>query len=136
MSTLTITWDFDDLDDSIQDAGYQRNPRWPLVEHLLYQLKFRAGSVELDISDKSGEGAFLINVLGDEDKYYPTLLYRKADGNVEIRVHDDKKKGTEPVTLRRDSHYACNICEDFSLIHRMFKEFYDTGDVSEELLRY
>ena len=136
MTEMTITWDFDDLDDLIENGGYQRSPRWPLVEHFLHQLQYRAGSVELDISDKPGEGAISITVIGDEGKFYPVLRYRQADGDVQLRAYDDKKKSTEPVIVRRNSYYDCNICEDFVLIHRMFKEFYDTGNVSEELLHW
>jgi len=135
MSTMTITWDFDDLEDSIQDGGYQRDPRWPLVEHFLNQLEFRSGGVRLDISDKPGEGAYMLDVTGEEGKYYPTLLYRMADGHSQSRAYDDKSKGTDLVDVRRESYYDCNVIQDFALILRMFKEFYDTGSVSEELLK-
>lgn len=135
MSTLTITWDFDDLEYSIQDGGYQRDPGWPLIEHFLNQLQFRTGSVELEIPKKSSEGAYLLDVVGDEGKYYPELLYRLPDGHPQSRVYDDKSKGTDLVDVRGESYYECNVIEDFALIHRMFKEFYETGSVSEDLLK-
>lgn len=136
MSTMTISWSFDDWEDLIQDGGYQRNPRWPLVEHFLNQLEFRTGSVELDVSGKSDEGAYLIKVVGEEGTYYPSLLYREADGDVQLRVHDDKSKGTEPVDVRGEPYLDCNVVHDFALILRMFKEFYDTGNVSLDLLHW
>jgi hypothetical protein len=132
---MTLTWDFDDLECPIQDGGYQRAPRWPLVEHFLNQLEFRTGSVELDISDKPGEGAYLLDVVGEEGKYYPELLYRLPDGHPQSRVYDDKSKGTDLVDVRGESYFDCNVIEDFALIYRMFKEFYETGSVSEELLK-
>jgi hypothetical protein len=135
MSAMTIKWGFDDLDHPIHDGGYQRDPRWPLVEHFLNQLEFREGNVRLDISDKQGEGAYMLDVVGEEGKYYPTLLYRMADGHPQSRVYDDKSKGTDLVDVRGESYYDCNVIQDFALIHRMFKEFYETGSVSEDMLK-
>jgi hypothetical protein len=133
---MTISWSFDDWEELIHDGGYQRNPRWPLVEHFLNQLEFRTGSVELDISDKPGEGAYLIKVVGEEGKYYPSLLYREADGDVQLRVYDDKNKGTEQIDVRGEPYYDCNVVHDFAPILCMFKEFYDTGNVSLDLLHW
>lgn len=69
----------------------------------------------------------------DNKRYLMTLLEITEDDTV-VRAYDNPTAPAEMVDILGDSWDARQLTDDFKLVVRLFKEFFETGNVSREWL--
>ena len=108
------------------------NATWADVEAVLPELK-EEGSFRLTIWPQHKTGTSLLDVQSENGNYMPSMLVAGERG---VRVFvNPEGRDKDYVSIGGYQNDAMALTQDFDLVVRMIKEFYDTGDVSKDLLK-
>lgn len=113
-----------------------KNPTWSRVLYSLEKLKSNNGSICLSIIDPPLIGPESLSVRGDSGRYLISMLDNITEDDDEVRSYTNPKviPGEKEVEILGDSWDASMVSDDIDLVRRVFKEFYETGNVSRTLL--
>ncbi|MEM6160093.1 hypothetical protein AAH446_05970 [Erwinia sp. P6884] len=112
-----------------------RGPRWGDVEEFLIKLKGGSGGLRLRIIPEPDIGPMNLDVSTDDGFYLLTLL-ESSECDLTVRTYWDKSKSDNDKKIQIYGDYwpEHQLTNDFDLVVRTFKEFFDTGNVSVDLL--
>jgi len=110
-----------------------RRPEWPDVEELLSKLKDKQGSMRLVVLPEPSVGPVNIDVSSEDGFYLITLLEYSEDSS-DVRSYWDMAKDNNKIIVLGNYWPERQLTKDFSLVVSIFKEFFDTGNVSTNLL--
>lgn len=110
-----------------------RRPEWIDVKELLLKLEGEAGSVRLNILPDPSIGPSHLNVSTDNGFYLLTLLEYSNDDS-DVRSYWDMSLPDKKILIHGDYWPERQLTKNFDLVVRIFKEFFDTGNVSTDLL--
>ncbi|MEX0447439.1 hypothetical protein [Xenorhabdus sp. SGI246] len=113
-------------------GGMDNSPDWAFVEHTLIALKGRSGTLTLDVSDNVGDPEML--QLRTEAGYYLIMLGEIFEDEYNVRSYYDRKVVDQQIDILGDYWSTRQLIRDFDLVVRIFKEFFDTGNVTKSLL--
>jgi len=108
------------------------NATWADVEAVLPVLKEEA-FFRLSIVPEPESGPALLEIQSEGGHYLPGMLVIGKPGGRNFYNPDDA--GKDEVSVGGYMWDPVSVTQDFDLILRMVKEFYETGDVSQELLK-
>ena len=108
------------------------NASWKDVEAVLPELEDEA-DFGLSIMPWPKTGPASLSVESEDGNYLPTMLIT-GEGYVRGFVNQSGRD-KEDVSIGGYNYDAMSVTQDFDLIVRMIKEFYETGDVSKDLLK-
>jgi hypothetical protein len=131
---MNLKWGIDrppPLNDS--RGGNQDQPSWRLVEFMLGSVEDFGGSMTLTFLKQPDVGPGSLQVAAEKGKYLLTLL-EHTKGKSIVRDFTNPDAKDEMVGLRGNLWHASMICTDFTLVRRAFKDFFETGDVSYQIL--
>jgi hypothetical protein len=114
-------------------------PSWSDVEqHLEAAASAEADTLGLDILNAAEVGPRSLAVYCASGRFCVTLWAATADDHNVRVLNPIFVKSSASMTPRDMTHpdfFPTNaICDDFNLIKRIVKEFFETGDVSRDLL--
>lgn len=118
------------------DEKYVRNesPLWSDVIDFLNVLKNNSGAVNIRIINAPDIGPERLSVEAENGFYLVTLLEYDESGG-DVRSIWDKTSSSEEYVIILGNYWPKRqLTKDFDLVVRIFKEFFDTGNVSTELL--
>ncbi|RAW81724.1 DUF6911 family protein [Photorhabdus laumondii] len=124
MDNLLLSWS------TLQNGGSEKYPSWERVNNLLHSLKINSGCVTIDYLDNEGYLLSELQVRMDNGIYLVTML----DENDEIFTFWDPTQSNDKIDILGDYWPARQLTKDFDFVVKVFKEFFDTGNVSKELL--
>ncbi|PQQ22498.1 DUF6911 family protein [Photorhabdus hindustanensis] len=115
--------------------GYKTisNPIWGDVESFLDNIKYNSGEVSLELREEPNFGPVNIRVSASDGNYLITLLEYTEDDS-EVRTYWDETKPDKQILLYANYWPARQLTTNFDFVVKVFKEFFDTGNVSKELL--
>lgn len=135
------------------ERGKGENPTWQEIEDALRKVGDGPGAVSIDVLDQSkgGEVTYIngkrYRSLGEpvnslqlhaEKGYFMLMLGEPVDGEWCVRTYhkpgrDLASAGTKMAIL--GNYWSVNeLCRDLDVVVRIFREFFETGDVSEQLM--
>jgi hypothetical protein len=131
MHQLSLYWTVGESGDL--RGGNQKKPTWPEIEMWLEQARTDSGVVGLDIVDGPEIGPQGLQLRSDQGNYLLTLGETDSDDyHVRSFTNYDAKPGRVDIV---GDYWDCGeVCTDFSIVTRVFREFFDSGDVSRDLL--
>jgi hypothetical protein len=130
MRQLSLSWT--EGVGEIATGRHQTAPLWSDVEYRLERAK-RCGSVGLDIIDAPESGPQSLQVFCDQAGYL--LMLGELDGeDHHIRSFTNAEAAPGKVAILGEYWDARNLCQDFAVVKAVFREFFDTGDVSHAVL--
>ena len=109
-----------------------KNATWSDIEAVLPELRGEAFFV-LSIRPVPESGPRALEVQSENGNYLPFLGLADVRGGRAF-VNPDGR-GKDDVSVGGYEYTAMAVTQDFDLIVRMIKEFYETGDVSKDLLK-
>jgi len=114
---------------------YVRNefPLWPDVLDFLNVLKNSGGSVNIRIINAPEVGPERLSVEAENGFYLVTLLEYDESGG-DVRSIWNQTSSGENVMILGNYWPKRQLTKDFDLVVRIFKEFFDTGNVSNDIL--
>ena len=112
-----------------------RAPKWNDVEEFLMKLRGNTGCVRLRIVPEPDIGPMNLEVSTDDGFYLLTLL-ECSESDLTVRSYWDKSKSgmEKKIQIYGDYWPERQLTKDFDLVVRVFKEFFDIGNVSTKLL--
>lgn len=111
------------------------NPSWEQIVSCLNKLKSESGSIRISVVEPPAVGPETLSVRGDSGHYLITMLDNINDDEEEIRsLFFKEKKGLPQVDILGDYWDPQIVTDDLDLVVRIFKEFYETGNVSQGIL--
>lgn len=110
-------------------------PKWSDVEQFLMKLKGGSGGVRLRIIPEPDIGPMKLDMATDDGFYLLTLL-ECSESDLTVRSYWDKSKSgkNKKIQIYGDYWPEQQLTNDFNLVVRAFKEFYDSGNVSAGIL--
>lgn len=112
-----------------------QSPNWSKVEEFLNTIKGDSGGVRLRIIPEPDIGPMNLDVSTDDGLYLLTLLECSESGLIVRSYLDKSKSGKEnKIQIYGDYWPEKQLTNDFYLVVKIFKEFFDTANVSTDLL--
>ncbi len=112
----------------------KNTPSWSDVLNFLNVLKKSSGSVNISIINTQDIGPERLSVEAENGFYLVTLLeYDESGGDVRS-IWDKTSSSGEHVIIRGNYWPKRQLTKDFDLVVKIFEEFFNTGNVSTELL--
>ncbi|MFK3798499.1 DUF6911 family protein [Pseudomonas sp. NPDC088444] len=114
-------------------GGSSHDVDWSEVRAKLRLLVSLPGSVSLNIECAADMSPLNISVRADASNYLVTLL-EEVEDDTEVRAYSNPTACAEMVELLGDYWDARLLTSDFDFVCMVFKEFFETGDVSRQWL--
>ncbi|MCT8342875.1 MULTISPECIES: DUF6911 family protein [Photorhabdus] len=110
-------------------GGKTKFPIWLDIEKILLNLKGKSGVLVLSVINNETE----LQVRTEEGDYLLTLGEVMED-EYNVRSYWDPEGPDQKINILGDYWPARQLTKDFDFVVKVFKEFFDTGNVSKELL--
>lgn len=114
-------------------GGKKKFPTWEEVKENLSELDGRAGTLTLDIFDSGNIGPDMLQVRAESGNYLLTLG-EETDDEYKVRFYWNASLTNDKSLILGEYWSERQLIKDFDLVVRIFKEFFDTGNVSEDIL--
>ncbi len=115
------------------NGGNDKTSKWEDIELLLQKLKNKSGTVTLDKFGPDKLGPEMLQVRTEKSNYL-LMLGETTEDDYEVRSYWDKNQTDKKIDILGDYWPAKQVIKDFDLVVRIFKEFFDTGNVSIDIL--
>ncbi len=109
------------------------NPSWSEIHLRLEEVHGSSGTVSLEPLEGSGIGPRQLQVRSDSGNYLLTFGFETDDDWI-VRTFTNKSPKREQVNILGDLWDPQSICTDFGVVQHAFRQFFDTGDISKEML--
>ena len=124
MNKLLLSWFIS------QKGGTKNAFQWGDVYDLLNNIRLFGGCLTINKLDDEGYLMSEIQVRMDEGFYLVTYL----NEDDEVMTFSDLTQPDRKMLILGDYWPTSQLTKDFQLVVRVFKEFFDTGNVSTDLL--
>lgn len=114
-------------------GGNKQSSSWDAILNQLKQLQGKEGSLTLDMLNGEYNMADMLQVR-TENGYYLITLGEICEDEYQVRTYWDSTEPDAAMMILGDHWPKRQLTRDFELIIRVFKEFFDTGNVSTKLL--
>ncbi|HEI6967673.1 TPA: hypothetical protein SK282_004366 [Yersinia enterocolitica] len=114
-------------------GGNKKEPTWDDIENQLNRLRDASGTLTLDVISDAEIGPEMLQVR-TEHCYFIVMLGETTDDDYEVRSYWDMTQPDNKVEILGDYWPERQLTKDFDLVVRIFREFFDTGNVSTDLL--
>ena len=115
------------------NGGNKQISSWKEILNQLEQLQERKGTLTLDMLTSVDIGAEMLQVR-TESGYYLVTLGEIFEDEYQVRTYWNPSKSDVGMMMLGDSWPERQLTKDFDLVVGIFKEFFDTGNVSTDLL--
>lgn len=117
----------------VSSGGSQYLENWADLTSCLNTLQQNAGTLRLVLTDGPDPGPVSMHLETENKKFLVTLLEDTGE-DIDVREYDNPTASAEMVDILGDSWDARQLTDDFNLVLMLFKEFFETGDVSRHWL--
>lgn len=122
-----MSWTLDET------GGNKHIPNWDMVLNQFKQIQGKKGTLTLDILNSGDDSAEMLQVR-TENGYYLITLGEIVEDEYQVRTCWDSSKPDTGMVILGDYWPESQLTKDSELIVKILKEFFDTGNVSKELL--
>ena len=92
------------------------------------------GTLTLSNDQEENLKPYNMTLYSDNKRYLILFATLMDDGDIEVRTFNDNSGSQEFISILGEPYAKASTVTDFSLVIKVFKEFYQTGDVNRELL--
>lgn len=121
---------------------YDRRVQLPLITqpskvqvmNYLNILKTHNGILVLDNDQEDNQLPYKLTLYSDSGLYMVLLETMMDDGDLDIRTFYNKSESKSFISILGEPYSEASIVKEFDLVIEVVKEFYETGNVSTDLL--
>jgi hypothetical protein len=121
---------------------YDRRVQLPLITqpskvqvmNYLNILKTHNGILVLDNDQEDNQIPYKLTLYSDSGLYMVLLETMMDDGDLDIRTFYNKSESKNFISILGEPYSEASIVKEFDLVIEVVKEFYETGNVSTDLL--
>jgi hypothetical protein len=114
-------------------SGKAPNPAWELMKEKIESACLLDGFFLLDVVPMPDFGPTRLNVQCERGYFFISLVENTID-DCQVRTYFDPTASTNPVQIGIDTWNERVVIRDPKIVIAIFKEFFDTGNVSTDLL--
>lgn len=114
-------------------GGRKKGPNWNDIEKVLLEAWNTTGTVTIDIVSGRDIGPQRLQVQTENRMAIITLGVDNGEDYI-VRSYSSSKSSLENVEILGNLWAETSICSNYDDVIRSFKEFFENGDVSGELL--
>lgn len=96
--------------------------------------KSHDGILVLDNDQEDNHMPYNMTLYSDSGIFMILLATSMDDGDIDVRTFYNKSGSRDFILIHGEPYSEASTVKEFSLVMEAFKEFYETGDVSRELL--
>lgn len=122
-----MSWTLDEI------GGNKQIQNLDMVLNQFKQIQGKKGTLTLDILNSSDDSAELLQIR-TENGYYLITLGEIVEDEYQVRTYWDSSKPDTGIMILGDYWPESQLTKDSEFIVKILKEFFDTGNVSKELL--
>lgn len=122
-----MSWTLDEI------GGNKRIQNLDMVLNQFAQIQGKKGTLTLDILNSSDDSAEMLQIR-TENGYYLITLGEIVEDEYQVRTYWDSSKPDTGIVILGDYWPESQLTKDSEFIVKILKEFFDTGNVSKELL--
>lgn len=115
------------------DSGNLRDPSWSDISKCLAKLEKSNGVLSLYLLNAPDIGPQFLQVRKTAENSIIAMEECDDDGSF-VRSYSDKSSPEGSIEILGDIWPLCEVCTDFNIVIRAFKDFFDTGNTSYEVL--
>jgi hypothetical protein len=112
-------------------GGRCKNPTWPDIEAKLEQVRTQGGTVTIDVVNAEEARPQSLQLRSERGNHLLTL--GEIGEDYEVRTMTNANDGAR-VDILGDLWDCKQVSSNFSVVKRAFREFFENGDVSRDLL--
>ncbi|NUE67719.1 hypothetical protein [Snodgrassella sp. ESL0253] len=113
-----------------------RSPTIEDINNSLDLFVLNSGVLYLEQNEEEGNIPFRLTLYAENQKYL--VMFGKSnpevDDDVEVRTFWDDTRAPGLISLQGDLWDNRTISENFSLVRKAFNEFYQTGDIDQNIV--
>jgi len=113
-------------------CNIDEDPKWGVIERVLNDVLADCGQAYLTFT--RGDGHERRMELYAENGIFFMALGEDVGYDYQVRTFDNKRSGPDYIAILGNLWGARSTCDDPSIAIATFKEFFETGDVSETIL--
>lgn len=129
MRSFLMTWG----NNAENAGGHLRGVDWSIVDQKLSEIFAVGGSVMLALEEEHETGPHSLEVLIEHDLYLLSLLEYLPDSS-NVRSYTNLAGAGKMIEIGGNLWSDLLLCSDFSIVKNAFVEFFQTGDVSKDVL--
>ncbi|HDS2776359.1 TPA: hypothetical protein QIE21_003940 [Enterobacter bugandensis] len=122
-----MSWTLDKI------GGNKQIQNLDMVLNQFAQIQGKKGTLTLDILNSSDDSAEMLQIR-TENGYYLITLGEIVEDEYQVRTYWDSSKPDTGIVILGDHWPESQLTKDSEFIVKILKEFFDTGNVSKELL--
>ncbi|MCX5575265.1 hypothetical protein OSH03_14990 [Enterobacter sp. E-TC7] len=122
-----MSWTLDEI------GGNKQIQNLDMVLNQFKQIQGKKGTLTLDILNSSDDSAEMLQIR-TENGYYLITLGEIVEDEYQVRTYWDSSKPDTGILILGDYWPETQLTKDSEFIVKILKEFFDTGNVSKELL--
>lgn len=122
-----MSWTLDEI------GGNKQIQNLDMVLNQFKQIQGKKGTLTLDILNSSDDSAEMLQIR-TENGYYLITLGEIFEDEYQVRTYWDSSKPDTGILILGDYWPESQLTKDSEFIIKILKEFFDTGNVSKELL--
>ncbi|MFZ5637842.1 MAG: DUF6911 family protein [Pseudomonadota bacterium] len=128
MSTWAISWT-----SGAGHGGNRKEPSWQEIEQRLLEVARLRGTVTMDVVGGQEIGPQSLQAQAENGRF---VLFLGEDNGQDyvVRTFSNGVSSQEQVEILGNQWDSRLVCDRFDLVLQAFKEFFETGNVSRELL--
>ncbi|WP_434778947.1 DUF6911 family protein [Neisseria sp. Ec49-e6-T10] len=110
------------------------NPPLEKIINYLSYFQDYDGTLTLSNDQEENLKPYNMTLYSDNKRYLILFATLMDDGDIEVRTFNDNSGSQEFISILGEPYAKASTVTDFSLVIKVFKEFYQIGDVNRELL--
>ncbi|PUA28701.1 MAG: hypothetical protein B0W54_17525 [Cellvibrio sp. 79] len=114
-------------------GGTIDNVTWEQIDEKLKLIIKESGSLGLDILKEIDEGPCRLEIITEKGAFLLLLVDEDGNGNF-VREYFNPNTDDTKIFIRGNQYSGRTISYDEDFVFSVFKEFFTTGNVSEEIL--
>ena len=122
-----MSWTLDEI------GGNKQIQNLDMVLNQFKLIQGKKGTLTLDILNSSDDSAEMLQIR-TENGYYLIILGEIVEDEYKVRTYWDSSKPDTGILILGDYWPESQLTKDSEFIVKILKEFFDTGNVSKELL--
>ncbi|EPA3075416.1 DUF6911 family protein [Enterobacter cloacae] len=122
-----MSWTLDEI------GGNKQIQNLDMVLNQFKLIQGKKGTLTLDILNSSDDSAEMLQIR-TENGYYLITLGEIVEDEYQVRTYWDSSKPDTGILILGDYWPESQLTKDSEFIVKILKEFFDTGNVSKELL--
>lgn len=131
-ATMKISWTERMTKFSSNSGGNMTSPQWQDIEDKLALVLINGGTVTLDVEHEDGcQSSLQVRAEGGN---FVVMLGKETNDGWKVRAYENLTARNTEISILGDVWNGRIVCQNIDFVIAAYREFFETGDVSQCIL--